>query len=231
MAHAETIAQLALGGGWECTIIISNKTASERTGDFWMKSGNDRFWPVGWSVNGEDFSDYDGFWVTIKPNGTFKAVVTASSTLNMGYLEYFARGSASSSDVVVSYFYGYRSNGVLQTTAGSARVDSHRGFEFPVEKSYNTDTGFAWAPWITTTSFPISLTLYDKQGNVFRRKTVNYTGHKSIFFSQIFDGVPANFLGKVRITAPDFFYLEVLRFDWTASGFQLTSTPPDWFVP
>jgi hypothetical protein len=47
-----------------------------------------------------------------------------------------------------------------------------------------------------------------------------------LFFHEVFDSFPDNFVGKVAVDSEAEIHLTVLRLCWTQSGFQLTSVPP-----
>ena len=104
-------------------------------------------------------------------------------------------------------------------------------FLLPVERSANVDTGFAWCPALLKGPFEVTITLYREDGSVYQSKTVTFTGHAAQFFAPLFDDVPADFLGMMRIESEGFIHVAVLRIEYTDSGFQYAGAAPDTFIP
>jgi hypothetical protein len=235
-ASAVTFPQLALGGGYECVMLISNMKAVPWSGNFYVSQGNDALWSGEWSVNGQSFTGQEGFSVAIAPFATIELRIRGDAVTRSGYLEYYAVGAASDADVAASYFYQYFENGRLISSTGSPPSISSRVFVFPVAKTAAVNTGFAWAPDATTAEFPITFTLYRTSGSgtgaQYRVARISYSGHAAKFFDEVF-GITAegSFTGHVTAEAPEAFHLEVLRLDRTDFGFLLTSTPPDRHEP
>jgi predicted choloylglycine hydrolase len=219
--------QLALGGGYECTILLSNKRASDWSGHFNLVSGNHESWAGSWSLDGSDRTGLSTFAVSIPPQSTVKLRLSGDSASRSGYLEMFADGSCSVNDVATSYFYSFLEHGQLKFSTGSAAAPSGRLFGFPVEKTFTVNTGIAWAPDSVTSPFAIVVTLFDNIGAQVQQKTLIYSGHEAKFFDQVFDNIPSEFLGRVRIESQENIHLEVLRLEQTGSSFGLTNTAPD----
>ena len=222
-----TWAQLALGDGYECTLLLSNKRDTEWSGRLHLRQGNNEEWSGAWSLDGQDHTGSDEIAVTIAPRSTVKMCLAGDSSVRSGYLELTAGGAFSVYDVASSYFYRYLAGGRLQESVGSAATPSGRAFWFPVEKTATTNTGLAWAPDSVTAPFSITLSLYDGSGSQIWLKTLTYSGHEARFFSELFENIPDGFLGRVRIESEQNIHLEVLRLEQTDSGFQLTTIPPD----
>jgi hypothetical protein len=51
------------------------------------------------------------------------------------------------------------------------------------------------------------------------------------FFSELFDGVPVEFLGSVLLESGAKFYVAGMRFEYVAGGFQTTSVPAEAVLP
>jgi hypothetical protein len=229
--------QLALGGGYQCVILISNKTAFEWTGAFNLYQGYESAWVGNWSVNGQDFTGENGFTITLPSHGTMKIVIKGTDTVRAGYLTMYGSGYSSSYDVSIAYFYQYLTNGKLTTSTGSTDANSYKTFYFPVEASPSTNTGIAWAPdYSTPETFDMIATLYipdeSRVGQIYASKTIPISGHGGMFVDQMFPELSGTeFHGFLKIEAAYYFCLEVLRMDSAATGFLLTSTPPDWYTP
>jgi predicted choloylglycine hydrolase len=218
--------QLALGGGYECTMLISNNSDAAWSGRVSLKEGNDEQWSGPWRFNGQEGTGTGGIDLSIAAKGTIKVRLSGDSTTRSGYLQMKGTDPSSVVDLAVSYFYNYLVGGKLVESVGSSAGDPGRTFSFAVEKTAGANTGFAWAPDSVTTPFPIVLTLYDANGNEMDKKTITYAGHEARFFDQVFNSVPSGYLGRVKIDSEELIHLEVLRLDLTETGFQLTSTPP-----
>jgi hypothetical protein len=233
MAQMATFAQLALGGGYEAVLFVTNKTPSSWQGQIIMQQGigaASDLWQIDCSVNGGDFSQMASYASTWTPYETRKFVFRLNSaTTQSGYLRVTASGPSLLTDVALAYFYRYYSGGVLTSSTGSPQSVTGTSLAFAVERdmSVGTDTGYAWAPatmpWNST--FQIHLTLYDSGGNVFAAKDVTFNGHLAQFVSQTFPQLPNSFIGHLAIEAQSAIALEVLRMDQSGNGFLLTSTP------
>jgi hypothetical protein len=66
---------------------------------------------------------------------------------------------------------------------------------------------------------------------VFRTDTFTERGHLAKFFDELFDGVPAEFVGMMHVDSDGCLHTTGLRLEYTQTGFQLTSVPPDDFIP
>ena len=233
-SHAAIYAQLALGGGYEAVLLISNKTNSAWTGTAWVMQGNNETWQGQWAVNGQNYTGMGGVPVELAPKGMVKLRLTGDSTTRAGYLEVKPSFGYRDSDVAISYFYEFRVKGVLQDTTGSPKSAYGNHFFFAVEKSSAIDTGIAWCPSPPYISEPFSLylTLYDQDGRVVRQRAYMFMGHEAQFISQLFTDLPSSFTGHLEIDAlEDYLYVEVLRMERNPAGFQLTSTPADSYSP
>jgi hypothetical protein len=219
--------QLSLGGGYECTILLSNKRDSDWVGHFNLVQGSNGTWAGPWALNGQDRTGSSTFTVSISPRSTVKLLLSGDSETRSGYLHMFADGASSVDDMAGSYFYRYLSNGRLLESTGSAAAPAGKVFWFPVEKSATVNTGVAWAPGDVTARFPIAVSLFDQGGNQVQQMALTFAGHEARFFSEIFNNVPDGFLGRMRIESGENIHLEVLRLEYTESGFQLTTIPPD----
>lgn len=222
--HAQ-YAQLVLGGGYECVVILTNKLATEFNGGVDLRRGNGEPWNTPFQVNGEPSSSTD-VDVTLPAFGSVKLLLQGEETTAIGYLVVFGSGVNSGGDVAVAFFYNFYSDGRLVDSVGVPRGALYTSHAFGVEKSAKVNTAFAWAPpWTSLPAFDITVRLYDAAGNQVQQKVVPYTGHFAKYFTEVFDGVPANFVGHVRVISPQSICLAVLRFETVGDLFQLTSTP------
>ena len=232
-SQATTFAQLALGGGYETVLLITNKTIFYWRGTIWVSRAYNQKWEGTWAVNGQDHTGKESVKIDVAPRGLLKLRFTGDGTTRAGYLEIDADSTYSELNVAVSYFYEFRKAGELQDTIGSPESALGKKFVFAVEKTDAIDTGFAWCPSsrYNSTPFRIDLLLYDQNGSIPRLKTVTFTGHQAQFVTEVFTDLPSTFVGYLVIESQNDLYLEVLRIEKTPTGFQLTSTPADNYVP
>jgi len=228
--HAQ-YAQLALGGGYECVVILTNKLPTEFSGGVDLRKGNGESWGTPFRVNGE-LSSSANVHVTIPAFGSVKLLLQGEPAASIGYLVVYGSGANTGSDVATTFFYNFYSGGQLVDSIGVPPVFQAQNYMFAVERSATVNTGFAWAPpWTPLPPFDITVTLYDAAGNQVQQKAVPFTGHSAKYFSEVFDGVPQNFVGHVRVVSPQSIRIAVLRFETVGAAFQLTSTPGTIFTP
>ena len=214
--------QLAVGGGYECVIIVTSKVQAPFEGDLILREGNGAEWSTPFQVNGQP-SAGAAIDVNLPALGTAKYVLTGGATYRVGYLEVYGSGPHTGDDIAVAVFYNYHSGGHIVDSVGVPRSYQYLAQLFPVERSAAVDTAFAWARFGITPAFDVTLTLYNAQGTQVQQKTVAFEGHTAKFFSEVFDNVPNGFVGHVRATSPQAIAIAVLRLDLTR--LQLTSTP------
>jgi hypothetical protein len=218
--------QLALGGGYEVALFLSNSTTTSWNGTVFLERGNGQGWYSAWNLNGIDRTGSSSFDVYLAPNATQKFVLTSKTGVSAGYLRITGKAGARVSDISSSFFYDVSVNGQLIDSIGIPAGVPSRQFICPVERNDEALTGFAWAPASPEAGFPIRLALYDSSGTLIRSVTVSFEGHSALFFHEVFDSFPDNFVGKVAVDSEAEIHLTVLRLCWTQSGFQLTSVPP-----
>jgi hypothetical protein len=232
-SSALTFAQVALGGGYEATLLVTNKKLSPWTGELRPYQGMNKVWATTWSVNGSDYTGRAAYPLSLAPKESVKVVIRGDGITKSGYLDLVSTGSNSSYEVAVSYFYGYYSGTQLQDTVGSPFSDYSKKWTVPVEIGFGIDTGLAWCPAsrYNSTTYPITVQAYNTSGSLVLQTTVTFDGHKAQFVSQMLPTLPKTFSGQIYLEAAEYFHLEVLRLESTTSGFQLTSSPPDSYIP
>jgi hypothetical protein len=230
-AFPVTFAQLALGGGYEGVLFVTDKSGLGWSGSLSFYKGAAKGW-TGVIVNGQRLAGHSGRF-SMGPGETWKFTMRADGSTQSGYMELLATDSSNDFDVAVAYFYKYyNSAGQLLDSVGSPPSVPAYKFVFPAEYvAGRIDTGFAWAPASTTTPFEMFLTLIDHEGKEVAQKGSLFLGHAALFISELFPAMPPDFRGHVLVESPNKICLEVLRIDQTGGGFQLTSTPPDPDVP
>ncbi|MDA2930891.1 hypothetical protein MYX84_13265 [Acidobacteria bacterium AH-259-O06] len=225
--------QLALGGGYEVVLIVSNKSSSQWDGEIQLLEGNDEPWSTPWKVNGISLPGHI-VNLTIPGAGTQKLRFTGDSQAKAGYLKISGQSESPplGLGLAIQFFYEFKQNDQLIDSTGTPLVLlPSASWAFPVERSSTANTGFAWAPAFAKGPFSISMTLFDEDGNAVGKETLTFSGHLARFFDEVFSGVPTNFLGSVFLESEFDICLTVLRLELTPGGFQLTSVPPDDIVP
>lgn len=231
---ARTWAQFALGGGYEATLFVSNKTAFRWPGEIRIFQGMNQRWSGSWSINGQNFTGKDLITFALDARQTQKFVFRGDSVTRAGYLDLDGTGVASTLDVATAYFYSYYSgSGQLLDTVGSPESPWGKKFFFPAEVTGPIDTGLAWCPSSIYSSSPwqVIASAYDESGKLVSQRSVTANGQQAQFISQLLPSLPKPFRGQIYLDGSDYFHLEVLRLEQTGTGFQLTSTPADDFVP
>ena len=228
-------AQLALGGSdtglsYECILMISNKSlTSPWEGVITLRTGHDQEWEGEWAVNGEDFSDRNGFPVSLEPAGSAVFALTGDATVRTGYLEIDGVPSFFFGDVATSFFYQLKQSGELIDSVGSGIDEAGLYFAFPIQQSSRIRTGFAWvasAHIVPLKPEEIRVGVFDADGAVFEIKTLPYEGHQARFVDELFPDLPEDFQGTMMVNSEKFIHLTVLRQDTLSSGaVQFTSTP------
>lgn len=180
-ATAITYPQLALGGGYEVTVIVSNISNEVWIGDAFLRTGAGVAWATPWTLNGFAIST-NGFVYVLPAGASRKVVLKGDSKARAGYLEISGREGFPEDAVITSFFYNFLSqgqgaqskhvaaqsplnNGQLLDSTGVPAGRAATKLAFPVEKTSSVNTGFAWAPFSVLTGFEITLTLFDEQGN------------------------------------------------------------------
>lgn len=225
-AQARTWPQLALGGGFECVIIVSNLTNFTWVGIGQLQVGDEDPWATAWTLDGIPQAGFE-FLISLPERGTQKIRLGGDSQARSGYLEIFADLSSSSSSVSIQFFYEFRNpEGALVDSTGSPEGSFDNEFGFGVERSSLINTGFALAPFFSLNEeFPILIKLFDSFGNEVAETTITFRGHQAQFFNEVFPGVSSPFLGSIEMEGQSTFFVTVLRQEITESGFQLTSIP------
>ena len=217
--------QLALGGGYEVSVFVSSTTDQPWSGRASLRQGNNLDWSGSWSLDGIDQSGETGFNIHLPPQATRKYVLRGGGDVRAGFLMINGTNDALASDVFVSLFYTLLSGELVTDSVGILPADPGTHFSFAVEKTPQADTGFAFFSSTVTSPFQIQLRLVDQSGIEIQQKAISYSGQEAQFFSQIFDGVPDGFVGKVTLESEESIFVVVLRLENAASDFQLTSIP------
>ncbi len=231
-AAAAIFPQLALGGGYECFLIISNKKDVDWTADIYALQANREPWVVGWRYDGVLYGGTSELNVRVPAKSTRKIGIFGElDNLKVGYVKVTplkdGDNQGTDIDVAFSFFYNFSdAQGHLLDSTGVAYEQAKKEFIVPVEKSTQINTGVAWATLFS--NYSIELTLYDVDGNVVATKTIDGAGHYAHFIDEIFEGqLPAEFLGMLYINSDTYMNVTSLRLEYTDTGFQLTSVPPD----
>lgn len=236
-ADAGTYMQMALGGGYEITILFSNKGPFQARCriDFGQVTPGD---PVkGLTIrtsSGIERRDIPSLDLDLPGFATRRVVLTADidSRAVAGILT--ARGAPHTS-VATSVVYGYRTSSgkLLNSAAAISSGTWAKQFFFPVEKSLRITTAIAWFPGLGRTNIYAVLT--DQDGNEVRKKFLEPSDfQRSMFLDEMFSEIPLplTFVGMLRLQGDNNFDAVALRFESADDGtFQFTTIPADIAIP
>lgn len=224
---AITYSQLALGGGYRCILLVSNRGDVPWEGMVRIRKGDNEIWNTQWSLDGIDQTGNSGFPISLSPRATRKYILSSiDAAARGGYLEIVAGGTHSTGDISVSFFYNFYSNERLIDSVGTAQSRLNKRFVLPVEAGSGLDTGVAWSPFLDSDSFSIQATLFDNEGELVDERSLTFAGHQAQFVTEIFDSLPESFVGSLVLEAPEVFHLTALRLELTDEGIQLTGVSP-----
>jgi predicted outer membrane repeat protein len=207
--YGTTYGHIAIGGGYQTIIMISNKSNSSWSG-------------VGKATSNDSSLAWLTTNITLAPRQTTKIIFTAAgSVVTTGYQIDANSGSLNSSIAVTCFWQFLNSSSQLKDSIGVSQSQSAKKFTFPVELASTVNTGIAVRWRSTQTSSPISLTLYDNAGNQVQ-KVDNISGEFSKFFGEFFTGVTSPFIGSLVAESSSEFYLVAARLDGADPNFQYT---------
>ncbi len=202
--------QLAVGGGYQVVLILNNASGAAWQGTIepLLDDGS---------------LDYLVTQIGLQPRETRKLTLTGGAdAVTTGLVLRAAEGSSTAA-LSVAYFFNYFEAGVLKDSTGVPAAAASTRFTFPVEGTNQIDTGFAIRRLPTQTDSPITLSLYAADGTLVADSPSG--SDTAQFFTEVFTGLPGDFTGSLVAESADPFYLVVLRLEYTADGFQLTSVP------
>ena len=218
-------AQFALGDVFRIVVLVSNKGLTPWEGRGVLRQGNEEEWENPWALNGFDQTGSSDFDISLPPQGTRKFTLTGDDQMREGFFDLIGTNSSLNSQVALSFFYQL-GNGALSDSIATFDTPPSKVLVFPVEKSSEADTGFAYAAFDAGEAFSISATLIDQAGVEIGTVTWIYSGHDALFFTELFDSLES-FVGSLRIESEVSLFLTVVRVEQSAAGFQLTNVPPE----
>ncbi len=211
--------QLALGGGFDVTLLVTNNSGFDWTG---FAELDEREWPLdqAWSLDGEDRTGETEFPIDLMPGETQRFQLSRTEDAVSGWLKITSTGQLS--DISTSFFYNFLTDGSLVDSTGVSPAAPSRGVRFPVERDgQRLRTGVA----IRMATAPMTFSLFDEAGVLVQRfPSALFDG--ALFFDEIFDApLPDRFTGSMTVESTSPFATTVLRFETTDEAFQLTSVP------
>ncbi|HEY2932804.1 MAG TPA: hypothetical protein VGK99_13755 [Acidobacteriota bacterium] len=218
--------QFALGGGFEVVLNLTNKSAAPWRGKIRALQGNAEPWVSPLQFEGVTPAGAGEFEVNLQARGFQRVVFKGDSVARAGYLEIAQGDKSAASDLVATFFYNFRINGVLADSVGVQAAKLGARFVVPVERDAAVNTGLAWVNLRTVSEFTLALTLLDQEGNVLERKQVMASGQTARLLSEIFETLPENFTGSVKLQGSSDFYIVAFRLEGVGGRVQLTSVSP-----
>lgn len=169
---AITYSQLALGGGYRCIVLVSNRSNVSWEGGVQIRKGNNETWNTQWSLDGIDQTGNSGFSIELPAHATAKYILSSIDAVPRGgYLEIAAGGSHSTSDISVSFFYNLYLEDRLVDSVSTPQARLNQRFILPVETGPGLNTGVAWAPFLSSESFPMQAALFDAEASSRTQRT------------------------------------------------------------
>ncbi len=222
-----TFPQLALGGGFEVVLLISNRGRQNWTGTALLREGNDEPWSAPWTLEGESEAAESAFEIALTGDETQRFLLKGDVEAQAGYLSIVPDEGLPASGISVAFFYNFVASGGVTDSIGVIPGQPGTVFTFPVEKTAEADTGIAYVA-SSSNPFLVIMTLYDSAGTQLQQRFVTYAGHVAQFFGELFQNLSTGFVGKVRVESQERISLVVIRLQSTSTGVQLTtlSTEP-----
>ena len=218
-------AQFGLGDVFQILILVSNKGLAPWEGRGVLRQGDEEEWDSPWSLNGVDQTGSSHFEIALPPQGSRKFTLTGDDQVREGFFDLIGTDLSLNHQVAVSFFYQV-GHPALTDSIATFDTPPSKVLVFPVEKSAEADTGFAYAALDPGGAFNISATLIDLAGIEIGTVAWIYSGHDALFFTELFD-VLESFVGSLRIESEVSLYLTVIRVEQSVGGFQLTNVPPE----
>ncbi len=235
LSRAEIVyPQLAVGGRYHASVLVSNQTGLEWRGTLRALTGNAEPWSLNWTVFDENSSQSgpgteiqaSELALTVPARATRKVEIRRGGDLAVGCLVLQAGSGSADDALAVSFFYSLLSeNGMLEDSTGIPTGQKATSFSVAVEASDSVDTGIAWASSASMAPFDLHVSLSGLDGQLVAEKDVPFEGHKAQFFTELFGSVPAGFLGSLTVVSPKPIYLTAIRLEM-GGRIQLTSVPP-----
>jgi hypothetical protein len=214
--------QIAVGGGYETVIAISNPTDQRWAGQLSFKAGAHIDFPLPLKANGQSIGAVSSW--TVEAGGTASLVITCDAEATGGYLEITTQSGPSEDRLVTAGFFRLRnSSGIPVDLVGTYAPKPVRKAVFPIDRSPSADTGVAiLAP--EPLSGPVIFTLRDTSGLTTQIVQMSLNGQVALMASEIFDQLPPSFVGSVTVESPEWVHLLVLRVEMSQGMVQLTGT-------
>ena len=228
---AAVYSQLAVGGGYECVVLISNPTPRVWQGVAGFHQGNHAEWLLDFEYGGTAYTQQGGLSLTLGAYSAARMILSGGAGAEIGYFNIQGIEGSHDYEIAVSFFYRFSIDGKVFDSTGVPESDCRTSFALPVEFAGPVNTGLAWSPLFPQEPFDVSLALYDQTGQLVEAKTVPFEGHLARFFTELFTDVPEGFLGTMLVDTPQVnLCVTALRLEQVEGGLQLTAVPPRWFA-
>ncbi|RPJ63469.1 MAG: hypothetical protein EHM23_01780, partial [Acidobacteria bacterium] len=227
---AVTYPHIAVGGGYETVLTITNPTEHRWNGRLACSQRDFQKFPV-LRINGVNIGQSAEY--EIKPSATVTFVITGDSTARSGFLKISTAGGPSETQLATSLYYRFRNSaGQVTDTVSTSSAKAARHWVFPVDRGAEADTGVACLTESSDYSpTDVTYTLLSADGAELQRVTKQQRGHLALMLGELFDTIPANFVGSVIVDSSGDTYLLVLRLESGGGTLQLTGTRPARLAP
>ena len=102
-----TFPKLALGGGFEVVLLVSNRANQNWTGNALLKKGNDESWSTPWTLDGKSEAAESAFEISLTAHETQKFLLKGDMEARAGYLSIVPDEGVSASGISVAFFYNF----------------------------------------------------------------------------------------------------------------------------
>lgn len=212
--------QLALGGGVEVVLMISNASNLPWRGRAYLDGGR---WPLdrAWRLDGTERTGESSFPLFLSPSATRKLILSSpSESPDSGWLSLRSEGGSRPQDGIAAFFFNLSGESGLSDSTGVGKSEFATLFRMPVEQSSTVSTGVA----VRSVAARVTFILFGAGGQFI--EGVRFEQDQALLLNELFPDLPADFVGQLEIFSGSPFFVTVIRVEQTeASSLQLTSIP------
>jgi hypothetical protein len=226
---AITYPQIAVGGGYETVLTITNPSDQTWVGLLEFKTGNHADFPITLKANGQDIPS-SSEW-TVPAKSTVRYVIAGDQALRNGFLTLSRLSGPEEWELATSLFFRISDLfGRTTDLVGVQAVGASRDVIFPTDRSATSDTGIALlAP--AGALDPITFTLVRSDGVTLEQVEKTIPGHTAMMASELFSELPATFFGAIKVGSTTPIHVLALRLEFGGDSVQLTGAVPVPFRP
>lgn len=212
-AQSAVFPQLALGGGYENLLLVSNTSQFTWSGTIAAFQGFRQPWAGQIKIAGRAVTSHH---IDIPAFGVVNILLQGDERVRSGYLEIRATDPERDKDITAKLF-------CRQLTALGLHISTTemRGTQAAMEHSIPFEitpwslTGLAFAA-DTERPFPVSITVYGETGWPVDSINITYDGHRAALVTELLPSLLSQvwWRGTLRITSEKPLYVEAVRIEW-----------------